>query len=167
MKFGRNRLPGPPWMQERILHFFHPLTLLPPPCSRLLKIAHYSYKRSLHLTASLAPYAPVLPLLGTLRPGGLYIERELGPWHEVGIDTLGDLYSDSKLLSIDVLQEQYGIHSGQFIIYHSLMHRLLEHWRMTSEPEAHQVIQYLHVMGTARHLITWFVKASREHTQTP
>ncbi|KAJ1183595.1 hypothetical protein NDU88_000412 [Pleurodeles waltl] len=56
------------------------------------------------------------------------MSTELGDWHEAGINTLGDLYSDGALYTHDALMEATGLHSGTFLLYNSLKHTLQSAW---------------------------------------
>ena len=71
-------------------------------------------------------------------------------------------------MPFNTLIDQYGMHPGQFLTHCSLTHTLHTSWRAaTTETPTYHVIQYLHVMGTGRHFVTWLVRAIGEHTHHP
>ncbi|KAJ1209313.1 hypothetical protein NDU88_004691 [Pleurodeles waltl] len=153
-----------PWMLQQILHLFHPFTRVPAPRQVFLRVAYRCFHRSLCLTERVAPFAPAIVLLGTPRGPKIISGSELRGWHEVELCTLGDLYEDGQLLSFTRLQEM-GLPPGQFLLYSYLLGALRSKWGdVLTAPPTHLLIQYLHVMGRGRRLISWFADALQAHT---
>ena len=83
----------------------------------LMRTARTTLNRCLSYTRETLPYAPVIPLLGLPVPTGVLGHRELEPWGESGIVTVGDLFSGAELLDFSALMEQCDLHPLQFLTY--------------------------------------------------
>ena len=132
--------------------------------NRLLSTALRCWDKCCKLTYDTPRYATALPLMGFpfgLGRGLRYLtDNETNTWAEVGIRTVGDLFRDHSLIHLDQLLESTGLHAGQFLNYRALTKSFGTLWKLgTNEPEQHEVLQVMLIMGSGRHLITWLYRA--------
>ncbi|KAJ1211073.1 hypothetical protein NDU88_006435 [Pleurodeles waltl] len=95
-----------------------------------------------------APYSPLIPLAHLPRARDLLMHPNMVPWQEVGLENVGDFYSDTTLLTFGELMENTGIHAGAFLTYCTIQHSLSITWGAgDDEPPTSQILTSILSIG--------------------